>query len=70
MKVMMRDINDPLTVSNQLRSGVLNIIDLANLHTCSFIESKDLGKVLANGDFEVLGRMDNAEQRGCNLMIS
>lgn len=69
MKVFTRDINDPLTVSNSLRSGVLNIIDLANLHTCSFIETKDIGRVTPNGDFEVLGRMDNSEQRGCNLMI-
>ncbi|MFT6971293.1 MAG: phenylacetate-coenzyme A ligase PaaK-like adenylate-forming protein [Roseivirga sp.] len=70
MKVFTRDINDPLTVNNELRSGVINIIDLANLHTCSFIETKDLGKILPKGNFEVLGRMDNSEQRGCNLMIT
>jgi hypothetical protein len=70
MKVFTRDINDPLTVDNNLRSGVLNIIDLANIYTCSFIETKDLGKVLPDGKFEVLGRMDNSDVRGCNLMVS
>ncbi|MFT6827002.1 MAG: phenylacetate-coenzyme A ligase PaaK-like adenylate-forming protein [Roseivirga sp.] len=70
MKVFTRDINDPLTVDNNLRSGVLNIIDLANVQTCSFIETKDLGKVLPDGKFEVLGRMDNSDVRGCNLMVS
>uniref|UniRef100_UPI004048C38C acyl transferase n=1 Tax=Roseivirga sp. TaxID=1964215 RepID=UPI004048C38C len=70
MKVFTRDINDPLTVNNNLRSGVLNIIDLANVKTCSFIETKDVGKVHPNGKFEVLGRMDNADVRGCNLLVS
>lgn len=70
MKVFTRDINDPLTVDNNLRSGVLNIIDLANIYTCSFIETKDLGKVYPDGKFEVLGRMDNSDVRGCNLMVS
>ncbi|PIQ48979.1 MAG: acyl transferase [Cytophagales bacterium CG12_big_fil_rev_8_21_14_0_65_40_12] len=70
MKVFTRDINDPLTVNNNLRSGVLNIIDLANVQTCSFIETKDVGKVHSDGKFEVLGRMDNSDVRGCNLMVS
>ena len=69
MKVIMRDVNDPLTVSNNLRSGGLNIIDLANLHSCSFIETKDLGIVYGDGSFEVLGRIDNSDIRGCNLML-
>jgi len=70
MHVFTRDINDPLTVSNELRSGGLNIIDLANIHSCCFIETKDIGKVHENGTFEVLGRMDNSDIRGCNLMLA
>ncbi len=70
MKVMTRDINDPFNISDDLKSGVLNVIDLANLHSCSFIETKDLGRVHSNGSFEVLGRMDNSDVRGCNLMLA
>ena len=69
MKLLTRDINDPLTVTNQVRSGGINIIDLANLHSCSFIETKDLGRVYTDGSFEVLGRLDNSDVRGCNLMV-
>ncbi len=69
MRVFTRDINDPLLISTDLRSGGLNIIDLANIHSCCFIETKDIGKVYENGDFEVLGRMDNSDIRGCNLMV-
>ena len=70
MRVLTRDINDPLTVVNQVRTGGINVIDLANLHSCAFIETKDLGRVHANGTFEVLGRIDNSDVRGCNLMVS
>jgi phenylacetate-coenzyme A ligase PaaK-like adenylate-forming protein len=70
MRVMCRDINDPLTISKKLKSGGLNVIDLANVHSCSFIETKDLGKVYKNGSFEVLGRIDNSDIRGCNLMLT
>ncbi|MCE7993123.1 MAG: acyl transferase [Roseivirga sp.] len=69
MRVLTRDINDPLHISVRLRSGGLNIVDLANIHSCCFIETKDIGKVYENGDFEVLGRMDNSDIRGCNLMV-
>ncbi|MGW8123562.1 acyl transferase [Roseivirga echinicomitans] len=69
MKILTRDINDPLTVTNQVRSGGINIIDLANVHSCSFIETKDLGRVYPDGTFEVLGRIDNSDIRGCNLMV-
>ncbi|WP_323755877.1 acyl transferase [Roseivirga sp.] len=69
MKILTRDINDPLTVTNQVRSGGINVVDLANLHSCSFIETKDLGKVYSDGSFEVLGRIDNSDVRGCNLMV-
>ena len=67
MKVTCRDANDPL--SKNKKSGGLNIIDLANIYSCSFIASQDLGKVHANNTFEILGRFDTGDVRGCNLMI-
>ena len=67
MKVSCRDINDPF--SNQRDRGGLNIIDLANVHSCSFIASQDLGKIHEDGSFEVLGRFDYSDVRGCNLMV-
>mgnify|MGYP001586429246 CR=1 FL=1 len=67
MKVTCRDANDPL--SKNKKSGGLNIIDLANIYSCSFIASQDLGKVHANNTFEILGRFDSGDVRGCNLMI-
>ncbi|HQE11564.1 MAG TPA: acyl transferase [Flavipsychrobacter sp.] len=67
LKVFIRDINDPLEVK-QHGVGVLNIIDLANLHSCSFIATEDLGRIYPNGNFEVIGRMDNTALRGCSLM--
>lgn len=70
MKVVPRDLNDPLDYPYKARRGGLNIIDLANYNTCSFIETQDLGVVNEDGTFEVLGRIDNSEIRGCNLMIS
>jgi len=68
MKVLMREINDPFCYSK--KSGALNIIDLANLDSCSFIATDDLGKFHKDGSFEVLGRMDGSDIRGCNLMVS
>ncbi len=71
MKVLIRDINDPFHMDPHLKQGGINIIDLANIHSCAFIETKDLGRVNeTEGYFEVLGRFDNADTRGCNLMIS
>ncbi len=67
MKVLVRDTEDPLSVNNH-QTGGINIIDLANLNSCSFIATQDLGKVNANGSFEVLGRFDSSDIRGCNLM--
>lgn len=67
LKVFIRDNNDPLGVK-QHGVGALNIIDLANLHSCSFIATEDLGRIYPNGNFEVLGRMDNTALRGCSLM--
>ncbi|MDL5049356.1 hypothetical protein QQ054_25405 [Oscillatoria amoena NRMC-F 0135] len=68
MRILARDLTDPFQVGLTNKPGGLNVIDLANLYTCAFIETSDMGTVLANGEFEVLGRMDNAEIRGCNLM--
>lgn len=67
MQVLVRDINDPVAVHKE-GSGCLNIIDLANLYSCSFIATEDIGKLYADGSFEVLGRMDHAALRGCSLM--
>ena len=68
MKVFTRDTEDALSlVQNQ--TGGMNVIDLANYHSCSFIATQDLGKVHANGSFEVLGRFDISDIRGCNLMV-
>jgi len=69
MKVMIRNINDPFEVLEIGRTGGINIIDLANFHSCTFIETQDLGSVNSEGYFEVLGRMDNSDIRGCNLMV-
>lgn len=68
MKVLIRDMNDPFDI-NEKGAGVLNIIDLANIHSCSFIATDDIGKIHDNGSFEVLGRSDNSALRGCNLMV-
>lgn len=69
MKVLVRDTNDPLTLLENNKTGGINVIDLANIHSCSFIATQDLGKKLNNDDFEILGRFDNSDIRGCNLMV-
>jgi phenylacetate-coenzyme A ligase PaaK-like adenylate-forming protein len=68
MKILTRDPNDSLTLING-KTGGINIIDLANIHSCSFIASEDLGKVHPDGSFEILGRFDTSDIRGCNLMV-
>ena len=68
MKIIIRDFEDPFTYKRPRLSGGLNIIDLANIYSCSFIETQDIGKELDNGEFEILGRFDNSEVRGCNLL--
>jgi len=68
MRVITRDAEDPLTVQKVNKTGGINVIDLANINSCSFIATQDLGKVFENGSFEVLGRFDNSDIRGCNLM--
>jgi hypothetical protein len=70
MKALIRDINDPYTMLTPGKTGGINIIDLANAHSCAFIETKDLGRLNADGTFEVLGRFDNSDLRGCNLLVS
>ena len=71
MRVLTREINDPLSIIQDEKGqlGVLNVIDLANLDTCSFIATDDLGRVFADGQFEVLGRLDSSDMRGCNLLV-
>ncbi|MFD2245221.1 acyl transferase [Pontibacter ruber] len=69
MRVLLRDLNDPFDVNHNLRSGGINVIDLANVDSCAFIETKDIGRSHDNGGFEVLGRFDNSDIRGCNLMV-
>jgi phenylacetate-coenzyme A ligase PaaK-like adenylate-forming protein len=68
MRVIARDPYDPMSYAGAGKTGALNIIDLANLYSCSFLSVSDLGKVYEDGSFEVIGRMDNADIRGCNLM--
>jgi len=70
MRILTRDTNDPLTIINGGKTGGVNIIDLANINSCSFIATQDLGKVYADNSFEILGRFDNADIRGCNLLIA
>lgn len=68
MKVIPRDTEDPLSIQSSGKTGGINIIDLANVYSCSFIATQDLGKVYEDGTFEVLGRFDHSDVRGCNLM--
>jgi phenylacetate-coenzyme A ligase PaaK-like adenylate-forming protein len=69
MRILLRDINDPFSINNELRSGGINIIDLANVDSCAFIETQDLGTFTGPDRFRVLGRFDNSDIRGCNLMV-
>ncbi len=69
VKIFIRDINDPLTIISHGKSGGINIIDLANIHSCSFLAVQDLGKIDDKGDFKILGRFDNSDIRGCNLLV-
>ena len=69
MKILLRDTSDPLSLIADKQSGGINVIDLANINSCSFIATQDLGKIYPDGSFEVLGRFDNADIRGCNLLV-
>jgi hypothetical protein len=70
MKALKRDLYDPLNVTLNAGRGCINIIDLANLNSCSFIATQDIGRFYADGSFEVLGRVDHSDIRGCNLLTS
>jgi Acyl-protein synthetase, LuxE len=69
MQILIRDPEDALTYLDNGKSGGINVIDLANINSCSFIATQDLGKKYPNNSFEVLGRFDNSDIRGCNLMV-
>ena len=69
MQILIRDTEDALSYITDGKTGGINVIDLANRNSCSFIATQDLGKKYANGTFEVLGRFDNSDIRGCNLMV-
>lgn len=69
MKIIIREMNDPFALAQNGKTGGVNIIDLANLYSCSFLSTSDLGKSGDNGSFEILGRFDNSDVRGCNLMV-
>ena len=68
MQILTRDTEDPLSFQEHGKTGGINVIDLANLYSCSFIATQDLGRTYKNGTFEVLGRFDHSDVRGCNLM--
>lgn len=70
MKVITRDTNDPVSSLDNDKTGGINVIDLANINSCAFIATQDLGKVYKDGSFEVLGRFDDSDIRGCNLLIA
>ncbi|MDB4181261.1 acyl transferase [Polaribacter sp.] len=69
MQVLTRDTEDALTINSFGKNGGINVIDLANYNSCSFIATQDLGKVHKDGTFEIIGRFDNSDIRGCNLMV-
>jgi hypothetical protein len=69
MKVFTRDPEDPFTILPHFKTGGLNVIDLANINSCSFIATQDLGSIYPDGSFSIVGRFDNSDIRGCNLMV-
>ncbi|MGB3466894.1 MAG: acyl transferase [Cyclobacteriaceae bacterium] len=69
MKILIRDVNDPFTYISNDKTGGVNIVDLANITTCSFVETKDLGRYVNKDFYEILGRFDNSDLRGCNLLL-
>jgi len=69
MKVLIRELNDPFEILGKAKVGGVNVIDLANIYTCAFVETQDLGRIRQDGNFEILGRIDNADIRGCNLLV-
>ncbi|MBF0596442.1 LuxE/PaaK family acyltransferase [Faecalibacter rhinopitheci] len=69
MRIMIRETEDPLNYVSIGKSGGVNVIDLANVNSCSFIATDDLGKKVSENQFEILGRFDHSDVRGCNLMV-
>lgn len=69
MKVRIREMNDPFHFVDHLKTGGVCITDLANLNSCAFIATQDLGRLFPNGSFEIMGRFDDSEARGCNLLV-
>ncbi len=69
MKILIRDGNDPLSLNQTSKAGGINVIDLANRNSCSFIATQDMGRLYSDGSFEIAGRFDDSEIRGCNLMV-
>lgn len=70
VRVIARDISDPFEKGLIGETGAINVVDLANWHSIGFIETEDLGRVEQDGSFEVLGRLDNSDVRGCNLLVN
>ena len=68
-RIYLRDMTDPMCISSKIKRGAVNIIDLLNIDSCSFIETEDTAMRMQNGGFRLLGRLDKAEIRGCNLMV-
>lgn len=69
MRICVRDLNDPFRLLPNGATGGVNLIDLANLYSCSFLQTQDLGKVYDDGSFRILGRISGSEIRGCNLLV-
>ena len=69
MKILLREHNDPFNLNFKTKSGAINVIDLANIDSCAFIATDDLAKLYDDGSFEVLGRLDHSDLRGCNLLM-
>ena len=69
MRVWVRDLNDPFRLLPNGATGGVNLIDLANLYSCSFLQTQDLGKLYEDGSFRILGRISGSEIRGCNLLV-
>jgi phenylacetate-coenzyme A ligase PaaK-like adenylate-forming protein len=69
MRILVRDTNDPFSFLPAGKTGGINVIDLANIHSCAFIATQDLGKLFTDGSFEILGRFDASDVRGCNLLV-
>ncbi|MCD1116193.1 LuxE/PaaK family acyltransferase [Chryseobacterium turcicum] len=69
MRILIRNVEDPFSYEKEGKTGAINIIDLANIHSCSFIATQDLGKIVGD-KFQVLGRIDHSDIRGCSLLVS